>query len=173
MAALLAAPAFADCPPVPDRSDELDRLFEAIQAAPNEMAGREINGRMWEIWTDAPDEAAQALLDRGVAALRVSNFLGALDAFGRLIEYCPDYAEGYNQRAFVYFLNGEFERALPDLHRVVEIEPRHVGALTGLGLTLTALGREAEAQDWLRRAVALNPWVSERHLLKEPPGEEL
>jgi tetratricopeptide (TPR) repeat protein len=168
----LATPALA-CPPVADRSAELATLIDRAQEAPNEMAGREISNQMWEIWTTAPDEAAQELLRQGTSALRVADSLRAIAAFDALVDYCPDYAEGYNQRAFVYFLNGEFEKALVDLERTVAINAEHVGALSGLALTLTALGREDEAQDWLRAALALNPWIPERGLLKEPAGEEL
>ncbi len=176
LAGLLAAvamPAHADCPPVPDRSSELTGLFEAARAAPDERAGRALSERMWEIWTDAPDEAAQSLLDRGMAAREVYDFLGALDAFDRLVDYCPDYSEGYNQRAFIYFLNGEMEKALEDLDRTLEITPRHVGALSGRALTLIALGRNEDGQEALRRALDLNPWIPERGLLAQPPGDDI
>ena len=175
MAALLvmAGPALAECPPVPDRSMDLDALFEEAREAPDEATGRAVSARMWEIWTDAPDAAAGELLNRGVGALRVQDFREALVTFDRLVEYCPDWAEGYNQRAFVHFLTHRFDQARVDLEKVVEINPQHVGALSGLALTLTALGDEAGAQDWLKRALALNPWIPERAMLKEPEGEEL
>lgn len=172
-AVLCPAAVLAECPPAPDHSEALTALFEAARAAPNEGAARGLSGQMWDLWMDAPDDAAQALLTRGVAALRVSNFLEAFDALDRLVEYCPDYAEGWNQRAFAHFLNGNYEAALPDLLRADELNPRHTGVLTGAALTLIALEREDEAQDWLKRAVALHPWISERHLIKEPEGTDL
>lgn len=161
------------CPDAPDRSDELAALIEGARNAPNEMLGRAFASQMWEIWLTAPDEPAQELLERGRRALNVANFVAAIADFDRLIDYCPNYAEGYNQRAFAYFLSQDFAAALPDLERTVEINPEHVGALSGLALTLSALGREDEAQDWLRKALALNPWLSERSLLKEPLGEDI
>lgn len=155
--AAVALPAHADCPPVPDRSSDLATLFDAARAAPDESAGRALSNRMWEIWTEAPDEAAQALLDRGMASRQVGDLLGALGAFDKLVDYCPHYAEGHNQRAFIHFLNGDMERALQDLDRVLEIMPVHVGALSGRALALIELGRTDEAQDTLRTALALNP----------------
>ena len=169
----LAAPAFAECPEAPDITARQDALLERAQAAPNEGAARGISSALWELWATAPDEQAQALLDRGMAARSSYNFLEALDAFDRLVEYCPDYAEGYNQRAFVNFLRQDFATALVDLDLAIERSPRHVAAISGKGLTLLGLGRNAEAQDALREAVRLNPWISERSLLTEPVGQEL
>lgn len=171
---LAASPLAAEtCPEAPDHAAEIDALIAEVQAAPNEMKGREISSRMWEFWADAPDEPAQSLLDSGMQARSSYNFTTALDKFDRLIAYCPDYAEGYNQRAFVYYLNQEFAAALPDLDRTLELSPNHVAALAGKALTLMGLGRHEEAQETLRAAVALNPWISERHLLEEPPGTDL
>ena len=169
----LAVPAFADCPAAPDISETANDLLERAQAAPNEMAAQGISGQLWELWATAPDEQAQALLDRGMAARASYNFIEALDAFDRLTEYCPDYAEGYNQRAFVNFLRQDFENALVDLDRALERSPRHVAAISGKALTLMGLGRNDEAQVVLREAVELNPWISERSLLVEQPGQEL
>lgn len=171
--AATATPGLADCPPAPDRAADLDALIEKAREAPDEPTGRALSDRMWQIWTDAPDEAAQALLDEGMAARETYNFLGAKDAFDRLIRYCPHYSEGYNQRAFIFFLNGEMEQALEDLDRTLEITPRHVGALSGRALTLMALGRNEEGQEALREALDLNPWIPERGLLIEPPGDDI
>ena len=144
----------------------------------NEADAREVSNRMWELWTDAPDEASQALLDQGMRARGNYDFLGALDAFDRLVDYCPDYAEGYNQRAFVNYLNQRFDPALVDLDRALERNPRHIAALAGKALTLLALGRVDEARDVMQAALALNPWLPERGLVGpggplEPKGEDI
>jgi tetratricopeptide (TPR) repeat protein len=99
--------------------------------------------------------------------------LGSRTALNRLIEYCPAYAEGYNQRAFTNYLQQDFEAALVDLDRALNILPTHVAALSGKALTLMGLGRSAEAQEVLRAALALNPWLQERALLAEPIGTDL
>ncbi len=166
------------CPAVPDHNAALDGLFAEMAAAENETDARVISNQMWELWTDAPDEAAQALLDRGMQARSSYDFLGALEALDGLVAYCPDYAEGYNQRAFVNYLRQDFATALVDLDRTIERSPRHVGALSGKALSLLALGRVEEARAALTAALALNPWLSERHLAApggplEPVGEDL
>jgi tetratricopeptide (TPR) repeat protein len=166
----VAAPALAqDCAPVPDISADLDALIDEARAAPTERFARPIVARMWELWTLAPDARAQDLLDSGVARLRVADYPAAVAAFDALVAYCPDYAEGYNQRAFANFLQGELRLALSDLDLALERSPRHVGALSGKALTLFGLGELQAGQETLRTALDLNPWLAERALLETPP----
>ena len=116
---------------------------------------------------------AQEILDRGMRRRSAYDFLGAMQDFDRLIAYCPDYAEGYNQRGFVSFIRQDYPAALIDLDRVIALSPRHTGALTGRALTLMALGRTAEARADLLVALALNPWLPERRFLDQlTPGPE-
>lgn len=171
---LAATPVLAqDCPPAPDHTERLTQLIAEAQQAPTEMAGRLISNQMWELWADAPDEPAQEILDAGLRKRRAFDLLGARTDFDRLIDYCPDYAEGYNQRAFVNFIRQDYATALVDLERAVELAPDHVAAMAGLSLTLTQLGRIRAAQGVLRKALDLHPWLPERHMLIEQPGEEL
>lgn len=171
---LLAAPALAQtCPDAPDHSAQLSEILAELGTAQSDMAARELSNGLWELWTDAPDATAQELLDEGMSRRSVYDFLGARTVFSRLIDYCPDYAEGYNQRAFASFLSEDYERALADLDRTLAIIPNHVGALSGKALTLIAMGRNAEGQAALRAAVALNPWLQERALLDPPMGTDL
>ena len=101
------------------------------------------------------------------------DFLPALEAFDKLTAYCPDYAEGYNQRAFVNFLRQDYEAALVDLDLAIARSPRHIAAIAGKALTLIGLQRDAEAQRVLREALALNPWLSERRYLTDPDATDL
>lgn len=170
LALLLAGPAAASgpakvCPPVPDHAAALDVLVAAARAAPGREAGMAVAAQMWTLWADAPGAQAQALLDEGMARREAGDYAGALAAFDALIAYCPDYAEGYNQRAFIHFLRADYTAALPDLAATLDRQPAHVAALTGKALTLAALGRNGEAALALRAALAMNPWLSERHLL--------
>lgn len=171
---LLAAPAFAQsCPPVTDYSDQFSEIEDDLRRTASEAEAGVLSQQLWELWLDAPDPIAQELLDEGMARRLSFDFLGSLAVLGRLIDYCPDYAEGYNQRAFSSFLARDFEAALVDLDKTLAILPNHIGALSGKGLTLLELGRNDEAQEALRAAVALNPWLAERALLTEPAGTDL
>ncbi len=133
----------SECPQAPDHSAAVDALIAQVQAADNQVTAQEISNDMWALWADAPDEAAQEILDRGMRKRSAWDLLGAREEFDRLVRYCPEYAEGYNQRAFVNFLRQDFKAALPDLDRAIELSPRHVAALSGRALTLIGLGREA------------------------------
>jgi Lipoprotein NlpI, contains TPR repeats len=161
------------CPQAPDHEAELAELFDQIRVAPDERAGRLLSDRMWALWTDAPDAKAQGMLDLGMSRREVYDFEGALAIFDGLVNYCPDYAEGYNQRAFIYFLLQDFPKALENLDQALDRSPRHVGALSGKALTLMGLGRSDEAQAVLVEAVRLNPWLPERGLLQTPVERDL
>lgn len=168
----------AACPPAPDIRSELLNLITKAQSADNFSDGRRVSNQMWEVWLRAPDEVAQVALDAGMRRREVGDFAGALKEFDRLAEYCPMYAEGFNQRAFVNFLRGDFDTALTDLDIALELQPFHIAAQSGRALTLMNLGRMEEARAQLLKAVDLNPWLSERALLADGaplglPGEEL
>ena len=170
---LTTGAAYAECTPMPDRTDVLDAVYGRLSDARNDMEARAINGELWEIWLDAPDEVAQAMLDRGMALREGFDYLGAIAALDELIAYCPDFPEAYNQRAFAAFLARDFERALADLDVVLQSQPRHLGALSGKALTLIEMGRRDEAIAPLQAALALNPFMSERFLLDELLGEKI
>jgi len=171
--ALLAPIAWAECAALPDIAEPSARLILELREAEDEMAAREFSAGLWELWLTAPDAKAQAMLDEGIARLRIADHDGAEAAFSELVAYCPDYAEGYNQRAFSAFLRGDYGQALEDLDRALNRSPAHVGALSGKALTLMGLGRIDAGQGVLREALRLNPWLSERRLLIEKPGEDL
>lgn len=154
----------SDCPNPPDHSDALNALITEVRGATNDRQARLISNQMWELWADAPDEPSQALLDSGMQKRAGYDFLGALEEFDRLIAYCPDYAEGYNQRAFVNFLRQDYASALPDLDEAIARSPRHVAAIAGKALTLLAMGQTDEARDVFAMALELNPWLPERGL---------
>ncbi|WP_299191996.1 hypothetical protein [uncultured Litoreibacter sp.] len=166
--ALICAPslAAATCPPLPARSAAQDQLMEQVRAAGTETLAQELNTRLWEIWTTAPDAAAQEMLDSGMSRRASFDFLGAKASFDALIAYCPHYAEGYNQRAFVSFLREDYPAALVDLDKTLEITPDHIGAASGKALTLLRMGRDVEGQLALRHALTMNPWLPERFQLK-------
>ena len=166
-APILASPVLAACSQGTDYSEKLSQIVDQMQFAPDQGTAQVLAGEMWEIWLDAPDELAQAMLDEGLANVRYGDYILAKTALSELIEYCPNYAEGYNQRAYVAFLSGDYATALTDLDAAIALQPLHLGALTGKARTLIELGRNDEAQQVLRTALAINPWLGERALLTD------
>ncbi|MFS4581114.1 tetratricopeptide repeat protein [Phaeobacter sp. C3_T13_0] len=144
---------------------EQNRLYSELRTASNEMQGRAITNQLWEIWITAPDDQSQELMDAGRERIRVADYSKAAEYFTHLIEYCPLYAEGWNQRAYVYFLRQDYDDSLEDIAKTLELEPRHFGALAGRATVLLSMGRTEIGYDALRQALAINPWLNERFLL--------
>lgn len=161
-AILLAAPAAQACPDVVVDEVRREALMAQVRVAPDASTAQALTNELWEIWTNAPDARAQALLDNGIERRAAFDLEEAIVAFDALIDYCPSYAEGYNQRAFVLFIRQDFTAAIADLDVALARSPEHLGALTGRAMALMALGRDAEALRDLRAALALNPWLKER-----------
>lgn len=172
---LAPVPGWADaCPSVPEHTAQMQGLIAQLQQAETQIEGQRLSDALWALWADAPDEAAQAVLDAGMSKRTVYDYAGAMAEFDRLVDYCPDYAEGYNQRAFIHYLRGDYTPALGQLDEALQRQPLHIAALAGKALTLIAMGREAEGQMVLAQALKLNPWLPERGLLRpELLGEEL
>ncbi len=168
----------ASCPPPPDTTSALQTLIEAARDAQNESAGQQVGQEMWKLWAKAPDGPSQSMLDEGMSRRASFDFLGALERFDDLVQYCPEYAEGYNQRAFVNFLRQDYATAEVDLLKALELSPNHIAAEAGLALTYMNMGRLDEARDALQSALQKNPWLSERHLMAKGgplalPGEDI
>ncbi len=165
----LTAQAHADCPAAPDISATMDTLISDARAATSASMAQRASAAMWAEWVRAPDAAAQQMLDEGMQRRVAGDLVGAVTALDALVSYCPDYAEGWNQRAFANFLRGDYAAALPDLDRALALRPRHVAALSGKGLTLIHMGRIADGQAAIRAALEFNPWLNERQFLAIDP----
>ena len=166
--------ALAACPPLPDRSAERAELLQTLAVAQTYTQGRVAVNDMWVFWRTAPDEIAQEMLDAGIGAIRYGDLTTAQSILADLVTYCPQYAEGYNQLAFAYFLREQDDLAEQFLKKTLALEPSHFGAFSGLGLIYMRTDRTALAQIYLRRGVAVNPWLNERSLLEAiPEGDDL
>lgn len=139
--------------------DPLDALFSALQsdeaAAPATRA--RIENQIWEIWSQSGSASMDLLLERGREALAASDTAQAIEHFTALVEGAPDFAEGFNARATAYYQAGLIGPALADIGRTLTLEPRHFGALTGLGLILEETGDVARAVEAYGAALAIHP----------------
>lgn len=159
---------------IASQADDGDDLFDALKSAQTEEAAREIENRIWNFWLDsAPDSETRQLVDKGMSRRGVYDLAGAREFLDQAVERSPDYAEAWNQRAFVLFLQGDLDASLENADKAIELEPRHFGALSGKALILLQQGRTNLSQNALRKAVEIHPYLKERHLLIQPKGQDL
>lgn len=145
-------------PPAPSREERLDALFAELAAAEEGESDR-IESAIMDIWSRSGSDTMDLLLRRGRDALNVGETAKAIDHFSATVEHAPDFAEGWNMRATAFYIDGEWGLSLADIERTLALEPRHWGALTGLGMILEQLDREADALVAFRAALAVNPHV--------------
>ncbi|MGA2055064.1 MAG: tetratricopeptide repeat protein [Bradyrhizobium sp.] len=150
----------AKLPKVPaDRTRGLEFLFGALKAAPDEASAKHVEARIWAIWLQTPSDTVALLMTRAKAAMDAQNSDVALKLLDAVIRLRPDYVEGWNRRATLYYLRNDYARSLEDIQQVLAREPRHFGALAGLGMIMQDLGDDKRALDAFRRALAVNPYI--------------
>ena len=140
-----------------DRTQNLDRLFEALKIAPDEESAKYIENRIWAIWLSSSSDTANLLMGRVKTAVDAQEYDLAIKLLDAILDIKPDFVEAWNRRATVYYAKKDFGRALSDIQQVLAREPRHFGALSGLGIILQELGDEKHALEVLRRALAIHP----------------
>jgi len=116
---------------------------------------------MWRVWSRSGDNETDRLLGIGVEAMSERRGEVAVETFTRIIERRPDFAEGWNKRATVYYLLGEYRKSLADCDEVMKRNPYHFGALSGYGMIYLQLGDPARALGYFERALAVNPNLSQ------------
>ena len=112
---------------------------------------------LWNIWSRSGDETVDEMLEAGKKHLENENFPEAIEQFNAVIEALPYFAEGYNQRAIVYFVMEEWHKALGDCKQTVKLNPHHFGAFAGMGHVYLRLGKIDEAVDAYKQALTINP----------------
>ena len=112
---------------------------------------------LWLLWSRSGEREIDALMANGVEQMQAGRHAEAIAVFSRVISRKPDFAEGWNKRATVYYLAGDYRKSLADCEEVLKRNPRHFGALSGAGMVHLALEQYEEAQRSFRRALEVNP----------------
>ncbi|MBC7477977.1 MAG: tetratricopeptide repeat protein [Pseudorhodobacter sp.] len=146
---LFALPAWAD-------ATRLDDLFQQLQTATDEEAGQ-ITDSIWIEWSKSGSPAMDLLLKRGRDALAAGQPDLAIQHFTALIDHAPDFAEAYNARATAYYQTGDLGPSVSDIAKTLTLNPRHFGALAGLGAIFEQLDEPAKALEVYKAALAINP----------------
>jgi tetratricopeptide (TPR) repeat protein len=141
-----------------DQSDpRLKALFESLRNAPSPEAAAGVEGQIWEIWAKSGDASLDQVFQVGSHAMAIGDTNTALKIFDAIVQKAPNFAEGWNKRATIHYMMGNYEASLADIDRTLELEPHHFGALAGLGLVNIGLDRDEAALDAFERVLKVDP----------------
>lgn len=173
LAATGAMPAAAD-----QTDSRLDALFRQLRVAPDAAISHRIEAQVWLIWSRSKMVGTRIVLREGLAAMEEKDYEKALARFDAVVELEPEFAEGWNRRATVLYLMGDYAGSVKDIERTLSLESRHFGALSGLGMIYESLDQKEPALKAFRAALEIHPNLESiqarvRELTKEVEGREL
>ena len=140
-----------------DRIRNLDFLFGALKAAPDAESAKQVENRIWALWLASGSDTANLLMTRAKTAIDSKDLDLAIELLDAIIKIKPDYIEAWNRRATIRYMRKDYAQAMDDIRQVLIREPRHFGAMSGLGMILQEFGDEKHALDAFRRALEINP----------------
>lgn len=141
-----------------DQEDgRLEILFGRLAVTADAAEARSLEASIWRIWLEPGDAKLEAVMARGIAAMNDGRLGAALASFDRVTREAPGFAEGWNKRATVHYLMQDFDASVRDIARTLELEPRHFGALSGLGLINMALERPDAALRAFEQVLKIHP----------------
>lgn len=163
MVMLLGASVSCSTDPVPhgDRTASLDALFQRLQTTSSDEEAQMIEVTIRHVWAQSGSASVDDTMAGAVASLRIGDYDGAMDALDQVVTAAPDFAEGWNLRATVHYLREEYGQAVADIERVLALEPRHFGALAGLGRIFLELEDKKAALKAFEAALRLNPHLAD------------
>ncbi len=141
-------------------SDELGDLFDRLKVSTNTFEAAAIEGLIWKVWIHRGVAEVDQNMTLGIVAMDEGNFKASLSYFDRVVRRDPGFAEGWNKRATVYYLMGNFDASVQDIRKTLALEPRHFGALSGMGLIYDAIGKQAAAVKVWEKALEINPHMA-------------
>jgi len=147
------------CAPAQARQDDprLGELFDKLQSVSEPHGVKLLEAAIWAVWMQSGSDTIDLLLRRGTQAMGEGDYATALQLFTSIVELDPKFAEGWNKRATLFYLMGALDRSSADVSKTLALEPRHFGALSGLGMIEMQRGREKEALDAFEKALKVNP----------------
>ena len=142
-----------------DQDDpRLNNLFKKLNKTENQQEISDIIKDIWDIWYEVDDPKVIEYFEKGIQAMRIRNYPLAVRFFNNLIEEDPNFAEAWNKRATVYFMMGDFDKSMQDIIKTLELEPRHFGALDGMGLIFIHQGQYQQAIDVYDKMLEIFPF---------------
>jgi tetratricopeptide (TPR) repeat protein len=139
-----------------DKEDELTALFAELQS-PDEENWVDAERQILRLWSHSGSDAMDLLLERGRLAIKAEDLPKAIEHLTALTDHAPDFAEGWNARATVFYMMEEYGLAIADIEKTLALNPRHFGALMGLGMIYEILELDEQALQAYRRAGSVHP----------------
>ncbi len=152
VAALAVSPAAAD-----QIDSRLDDLFAQLLKAPDLSTAQPIEAGIWRLWYAHEDTAVQILIRRGAEAMGRADPRSAMKAYDQVVAIAPGFAEGWNRRATLNYMIGDYQASLADIDKTLALEPRHFGALSGRGLVYSQLEEWDLALESFEEALQVHP----------------
>jgi len=169
MLLLAYAPANAD-----QTDPELDKLFAALQTSLSNASAASLERDIWTIWTRYPDDQAiNRQMDRAIKMMNAGRLDDAEAMFSAIISRKPAFAEAWNKRATVRFFRDDDAGSANDILQVIKLEPRHFGALSGLGMIKVREGDLQGALQAYRAAQRINPFLPNIEVIIDKLGQKL
>ncbi|MDJ0950237.1 MAG: tetratricopeptide repeat protein [Alphaproteobacteria bacterium] len=145
-----------------DQTDErLDGLFLRLHQTSDDGEAFALTQQIWQIWRQTEDAHATRMMAKGITAMHGQDYEEALSAFDEVVRVAPDFAEGWNKRATVHYLMDNLDASKEDIFETLRREPRHFGAISGLGLIFLEEGEEKLALGAFIKALKINPHLED------------
>ena len=149
-----------------NREEELNKLFNQLKNTYNNLSAKEIESKIWKLWTTHPSEQTLTdLLEKGSYYMSQNQLTSAHNVFSKAIELDPNWAEAWNKRATVLYLMGNYDLSQNDIDMVLSLEKRHFGALAGQGLVQTALNNYQSAINSYKEVEKIYPTMQSPKLM--------
>jgi tetratricopeptide (TPR) repeat protein len=155
--------------PAPEamRRQILEALFVRLRNAGDPGEAQRIAASIERVWLQSDSETANLLMQRATVSMQAQQYPLALSLFDKLVALEPDWAEAWNQRATTRFLAGDTDGAMADINQVIKLEPRHFGALAGMGMILQGAGLDKSALEIFKKALGIYPLAPDMQKLVE------
>ncbi len=140
-----------------ETNETLNELFDKLGRETKPGRASATVRQIWREWGQSGSESVDLLMTWATRAMHEKKFAAAQDLLDQVIVLAPDYAEGWNRRATLYFNMADYGRSISDIKQTLDLEPRHFGALSGLASILQRLDREEEALETWYRVLEIYP----------------
>ena len=142
------------------KNEELDELFFRLHETTDMFEAASLSRDIWKNWYQNSNPDIEALMKQGEISMQRADYPDAVQLYTQVIKLDPDFAEGWNRRATVLYLMGEFQLSTNDVVETLKLEPRHYGALSGQGLIYLQLQERRLALEYFEKALEANPHMS-------------